>query len=97
MTSDNIYSETREVCRRLAQAFNKVPRRSEIPDPIKDWYGRRIVWRVGDIIIKTYSHTMGRVFARAEWNGKTAETYATNHKAAVRALIRWALTYFKEA
>ena len=90
------YWGTRVIGRKLAALFERVPPRADIPEveglrPEE----RHITWRIGDVTIRTSKGTMGRVWAAAEDDdGFCYEAYASNHKAAVRALIREALRYY---
>ena len=90
----------------IAKRFKRVPYLHEIPDPVwrkpgdPSW-GKHIVWDTGAVggsffTIITIPKPQGRVAARVmlqdvdPWE-RSLEVFATNHKAAVRKLIREAL------
>lgn len=85
----------------LLKYFPQVPRLSEIPLPERQWHGRKeIRWQVADdLVIDTYRHTMGRIFARArspKFPGESVQVYATKHQSAVRALVAYCHEFYKE-
>jgi len=86
--------------RLVIEAFPTVPSRASIPDPQKRWHGdKTIKWEVGGLNLRTYKHTWGRIFVRAtssQYPDEAVEVYASNHKAAIRALVKYCHTFFSE-